>query len=83
MHELTQEDIHILDFEKRWEGVRQAGPKEAAIREWFDWSPTTYYAKLNRLLDNTAAWAYQPQMIKRLRNLREARRVQRSMGRVG
>ena len=38
---LTDRDKAILDFERSWWTER--GPKEVAIRERFDLSPTRYY----------------------------------------
>jgi hypothetical protein len=77
--ELTDRDRAILTFEKQW--WRHAGSKEQAIRDRFQVSATRYYQMLNALLDNEAALAFEPEVVKRLRRLRAARQRARS-GRV-
>ena len=76
---LTDRDRAILAFEKQW--WRNAGSKEQAIRERFQISATRYYQLLNALLDDEAALALEPEVVKRLRRLRAARQRARS-GRV-
>ncbi|NUP52134.1 MAG: DUF3263 domain-containing protein [Catenulispora sp.] len=76
---LTDRDRAILAFEKQW--WRHAGSKEQAVRERFGVSATRYYQMLNALLDDEAALAYEPEVVKRLRRLRAARQRARS-GRV-
>ena len=71
----------ILDFEREW--WKYAGAKEQAVRERFDLSPTRYYQLLNRIIDDDAALAYDPMLVKRLRRLRQARQRQRAARRVG
>lgn len=73
--ELSERDIHVLDFERSW--WKHAGVKERAIRERFDMSATRYYQLLNELLENPAAEAYDPILVKRLRRLRSYRQRQR------
>lgn len=76
MPELTDTETAILAFERlRW---RYAGAKESAIRERFEMSATRYYQVLGALIDRPEAWAYDVQLVKRLRGLREARWRQRS-----
>ncbi|MGH2736544.1 MAG: DUF3263 domain-containing protein [Actinomycetota bacterium] len=75
MDELNQRDIEILDFERSW--WKHAGVKEQAIRERFDMSATRYYQVLNDLLENPAAIAYDPILVKRLKRLRTYRQRQR------
>ena len=75
MDELTQRDAEILDFERSW--WRHAGVKEQAIKERFDMSATRYYQILNDLLENPAASAHDPILIKRLKRLRAYRQKQR------
>jgi hypothetical protein len=77
--ELTDRDRAILVFEKQW--WRHAGSKEQAVRDTFSMSATRYYQMLNALLDNEAALAFEPEVVKRLRRLRAARQRARS-GRV-
>lgn len=71
----------ILDFEREW--WRYAGAKEQAVREQFDVSPTRYYQLLNQVIDDEAALAYDPMLVKRLRRLRAARQRQRAANRLG
>jgi len=69
---LTEREQQILVFERQW--WRHAGAKEQAIRDTFDLSSTRYYQVLNGLLENPAALAADPLLVKRLRRLRQARR---------
>jgi hypothetical protein len=75
MEDLTQRDIEILDFERSW--WKHAGVKEQAIKERFDMSATRYYQLLNELLENPAAMAHDPILVKRLKRLRTYRQRQR------
>ena len=77
---LCDRDAAILDFEREW--WRYAGAKEQAVRERFDVSPTRYYQLLNRIIDDAAAEAYDPMLVKRLRRLRAQRQRQRAARRV-
>ena len=77
---LAERDRAILDFEREW--WRYAGAKEQAIREHFDMSPTTYYKALNDLIDQDAAMAYDPMLVKRMRRMRARRHQQRAAARV-
>jgi len=73
---LNDTELAILDFEhKRW---RYAGAKEQAIKDLFDLSATTYYARLNRLIDRAEALQQDPMLVKRLRRLRDTRRAKRA-----
>ncbi|MDP9023313.1 MAG: DUF3263 domain-containing protein [Actinomycetota bacterium] len=78
---LDARDRAILDFEREWWKV--AGAKEQGIRQRFDVSPTRYYQLLNRLIDDDAALAYDPMLVKRLRRLRAARQRRRAARRLG
>jgi hypothetical protein len=77
---LTERERQLLAFERQW--WRRAGAKEQAIRDLFGFSSTRYYQLLNALLDNQAALAYDPVLVKRLRRLRATRARTRSAGRV-
>jgi hypothetical protein len=66
----------ILAFERQW--WRHAGAKEEAIRREFGVGPTTYYQLLSRLLDDPAALAGDPMLVKRLQRQRASRGRQRS-----
>ena len=75
MEELSERDIEILDFERSW--WKHAGVKEQAIKERFEMSATRYYQVLNELIENPAAMAHDPILIKRLKRLRMYRQKQR------
>jgi hypothetical protein len=76
---LSDRDRAILDFERTW--WSEPGPKETAIKERFDLSPTRYYQVLADLLDSPDAIAYDPLVVRRLRRLRDRRRRARFEGR--
>ena len=69
--ELSRRDSEMLAFERQW--WRHAGAKETAIRERFGLSPTRYYQALNALVDQPAALAADPVLVRRLRRMRVAR----------
>ncbi|MGH2755778.1 MAG: DUF3263 domain-containing protein [Actinomycetota bacterium] len=75
MEELSEKEIEILDFERSW--WKHAGVKEQAIKERFEMSATRYYQVLNELIENPAAMAHDPILIKRLKRLRMYRQKQR------
>jgi hypothetical protein len=76
---LSARDREILDFERTWR--HRPGPKEIAIRESFDISPSRYYELLNALLDNADALMYDPLTVKRVQRVRHQRRRVRIEGR--
>ena len=78
---LTDRDRKVLEFERQW--WKYAGAKEQAIRDLFDLSSTRYYQLLNQLIDDPAALAYDPMLVKRLRRLRASRQRARSARRLG
>jgi len=78
--DLSERDAQILDFERQW--WRYAGAKDDAISELFDLNATRYYQILNSLLDNPAALAYDPMLVKRLRRMRDQRHRARSARRL-
>ena len=78
---ISARDAEILTFEREW--WKHAGNKEQAVREAFDLSPTRYYQLLNRIIDDEAALAHDPMLVKRLRRLRAQRQRQRAARRVG
>ena len=79
--ELSRRDRDILGFERQW--WQYAGAKEQAIKERFDLSPTRYYQVLNEIIDNPAALAEDPLLVRRLRRLRTSRQKARSARRLG
>src|SRR6188472_2109228 len=78
---LSRRERDILAFERQW--WKYAGAKEQAIRELFDLSPTRYYQVLNAIIDNPAALAEDPLLVRRLRRLRTSRQKSRSARRLG
>jgi hypothetical protein len=77
--ELERRDREILAFEAQW--WKYAGAKEQAIRELFDMSATRYYQVLNALIDEPAALAADPMLVKRLRRVRAGRQETREAAR--
>jgi hypothetical protein len=75
MDDLSRRDVAMLEFERSW--WKHAGVKEQAIKERFDMSATRYYQLLNELLENPAAMAHDPILVKRLKRLRLYRQRQR------
>lgn len=69
---LSDKDIQILDFEASWWHFPE--PKDRAIREYVGMSSTRYYQALRRLVDDDAAAARYPLVIKRLRRMKQERR---------
>jgi hypothetical protein len=78
---LSRRDRDILAFERQW--WQYAGLKEQAIKDMFDLSPTRYYQVLNNVIDNPAALAEDPLLVRRLRRLRATRQKTRSARRLG
>jgi Protein of unknown function (DUF3263) len=78
---LGEREVGILLFERQW--WRHAGAKEEAIRRRFGIGPTAYYQLLSRLIDDPAALAHDPMLVKRLQRQRAARRRQRASRRLG
>ncbi|MDR1427457.1 MAG: DUF3263 domain-containing protein [Bifidobacteriaceae bacterium] len=78
---LSERDRGILMFERQW--WRYEGPKEQAIRNLFQVDVTAYYQILGSLIDTEEALAFDPQLVKRLRRIREDRQRSRSARRLG
>jgi hypothetical protein len=64
----------------RW---RRAGISEQVIRERWGVSGTRFWQVVNGLLDRPDALAAQPMTVRRLRALREGRRLTRSSHAIG
>lgn len=69
--------IQILDFEDTWTG-RAGGAKHEAIRDTLNIPPATYYLLLGRIIDTIEAEQARPQLVHRLRRVRETRRAERA-----
>lgn len=77
---LSDVDREILELERRW--VEHAGRRDAVVRERFGLTPAGYHQQLNRIIDEPAAEAHAPRLVRRLRRLRSARQEQRSARRA-
>lgn len=76
MPELTDRDRAILHFEDSW--TRDAGRKEAAIREQFGFSFTRYHQELGRIIHEPGAVQAYPSLTKRLQQARAERAEKRA-----
>ncbi|MEW1933073.1 DUF3263 domain-containing protein [Rhodococcus sp. NPDC079359] len=72
---MNEQQRAMLELERRWYTAQ--GNKEADIAGQFSMSPVRYYQLLNRLLDDPAALAAEPVLVKRLRRIRDSRAVSR------
>ena len=77
---LGERERSVLDFERRF--WRHAGAKEEAIRRELGVAPTAYYQLLSQLIDDPAAIAYDPMLVKRLQRQRASRHRQRTRDRL-
>lgn len=68
--DLTDDQKKVIDFAKRT--YRYPGAREEAILSEFGYRGTTFFRKLNDLLDHPAAMAYDPQTINRYRRTVDA-----------
>lgn len=67
---LSDRDRAILDFEEQWR--RPSGAKDQAMRDQFNLSPARYYQRLNLIIQDPAALAAKPMLVKALqRGVRE------------
>jgi hypothetical protein len=74
--ELTELEVSVLDFERGW--MQGPSAKEQAIRTHFALSAARYYQILGRLIENPAALAYDPLLVRRLLRQRDERRELRA-----
>ncbi|MDQ3210789.1 MAG: DUF3263 domain-containing protein [Actinomycetota bacterium] len=79
--ELDQRSRDLLDFER--ESWKLRVPKERAIRQRFGFSSTRYHQLLNRVIEEPAALAYDPMLVRRLQRVRESRRQRRVARELG
>jgi hypothetical protein len=77
---LGERERSVLAFERRF--WRHAGAKEEAIRRELGVAPTAYYQLLSQLIDDPAAIAYDPMLVKRLQRQRASRHRQRTRDRL-
>ncbi|GAA4283106.1 DUF3263 domain-containing protein [Brevibacterium daeguense] len=78
--ELSELESAVLEFERRW--YTYGGAKDHAIRDRFDMSAAAYFQVLNSLLENPAAYAADPVLVKRLRRIRDSRQRHRAQARI-
>ena len=71
MATLTELDMRLLAFERR--GWRTPAVKEQAIGELLGLTATSYYQRLNALIDRQEALEFDPVLINRLRAQRDKR----------
>jgi hypothetical protein len=76
MPDLTELERDVLAFERQW--WRYAGAKETAVRDRFGLSATRYYQLVRALIDRPEALQHDPQLVLRLRRLRDQRAARRS-----
>ena len=74
--DLSDRDRAILTLEAAW--PRHGGMKEETIRVKLGMSPARYYQLLGRLIETEQALQFDPLLVRRLRRLRDARKVQRT-----
>ena len=75
--ELSDRDRAILTLEAAW--PRHSGMKEETVRAQLGMSPARYYQLLGRLIETEEALEFDPLLVRRLRRLRDARTLQRSV----
>lgn len=66
---LTDRDIHMLGFERRW--WRDPSAKREAIRSEFGVSPVRYFQQLNNLISQPDALDYDPVLVRMLLRRRD------------
>ncbi|WEK60474.1 MAG: DUF3263 domain-containing protein [Candidatus Microbacterium colombiense] len=74
--DLTERDRAVLAIEAAW--PRHGSAKEEVIRAQLGMSAARYYQVLGRLLESDAALEYDPMLVRRLRRLRDVRAARRS-----
>lgn len=72
---MTDTDVAVLAVAGRF--YRQPGAREQAALDELGLSPTAFWQRLNRLLDDPVALASDPPTVNRLRRLRAARMAAR------
>jgi hypothetical protein len=73
---LGERDKRTLAVESSW--WRYGATRDAAIRAVFEESPADYHRRLSRLIDDPAAVAHAPVLVRRLRRQRARRLAGRS-----
>lgn len=78
---LDERDKRILAFEQQH--FVHAGAKDDAIRSELGLSAARYYQLLNALIDTPAAIVHDPQLVRRLQRVRDARIGTRTLAQLG
>jgi hypothetical protein len=81
MSELSERDQRILDL--AGQPYEFEGKREQDIRDLLDMSATRFWHIVIALLDDIDALEYSPQLVLRLRRIRDKRRHDRSAARLG
>ena len=76
--DLTPTERSILDFERAW--WQSPGPKCEGIRSELAMSPSSYYRRLDDLIDRPEVHDLDPLLVRRLRRARADRRRRRLVG---
>lgn len=76
MSDLTELDLEILAFERRW--WKHQGAKEQAVTDEFGMSATRYYQRLRALIRIPEAQQHDPQTVNRLLRLERHRQARRA-----
>jgi hypothetical protein len=76
MEPLTEAEQAALDFEKSWRGATRGTKRRALQRA--GWSEISYYLTLDRALEKPAAEMAEPELVRRLKRLREIRARERA-----
>lgn len=80
MTKLSPFDSAVLMFEQA--APRCVGTKEDAIRDEFGLSAVRYHQYLNKLIDAPEAYAEHPQLVARLRRIRDNRASRRAAAKI-
>lgn len=75
---LSNDDKTVLDIARRHTNSSKRGALDMEVRETLDISPTAYWMKVNRLIDNPHALEHDPSTINRLQTIRERGRQLRT-----
>ncbi|QJC22463.1 DUF3263 domain-containing protein [Arcanobacterium buesumense] len=75
--DLTDMEKQILAIEESWWTI--ARTKERAISQELGIAPMRYYILLSHMLDDERVWRARPQLVDRLRRLRDARQQERTV----
>ena len=73
--DLSEDQKRVIDFAKRQ--YRYPGKQEEDMLQTFGYRGTTFFRKLNDLLDHPKALEYDPVTINRYRRIRESRMAAR------